>query len=339
MDTSLEQDEVLVTGGSGYLAGSVIIQLLTAGRLVRTTIRDLARTDQVRATLQRHAPTERLSFHAADLLADRGWDVALEGVSQVIHVASPMPVREYRTQDLEKPARDGVRRVLEAAHRAGVRRVVMTSSTVAATPAELGAASDETVWTDVSKSVSPYARSKTLAEQDAWALARTLGGQDTLTTILPGFVQGPTLGPIVSGSLELPLRMLTGRLPLVPRVSFCGVDTRDVAELHIRALTDRRASGERIIAAGSPLWMREIAEALKRRLGANASKVSTRQAPDWLIRAAALVSFEARFLAADLGKRRTYSSTKAQTILGRPLRSLEEAVTAAGESFVKCGLV
>ena len=340
METSLEQDQVLVTGGSGYLAGSIIIQLLAAGRPVRTTIRDLARADEVRATLKRHARTERLSFHAADLLADAGWDAAVEGIRQVIHVASPMPVREYRTQDLETPAREGVRRVLEAAHRAGVRRIVMTSSTVAATPAEPGAAaSDETVWTDVSQGVSPYARSKTLAEQDAWALARASGGAATLTTILPGFVQGPALGPAVSGSLELPLRMLTGRLPLVPRVSFCGVDTRDVAELHIRALTDARASGERIIAAGSPLWMREIAETLKRQLGAKASKVSTREAPDWLIRAAALVSFEARFLAADLGKRRTYASTKAQTILGRPLRSLEEAVTAAGESLVQCGLV
>ena len=339
MATTSEQDPVLVTGGSGYLAGTIIAQLLAAGRQVRTTIRDLARADEVRATLQRHASTQGLSFHAANLLADAGWDGAVEGVRQVIHVASPMPVREYRSQDLERPAREGVRRVLEASHRAGVGRIVMTSSTVAATPAEPGVASDESVWTDVSASVSPYARSKTLAEQDAWALARTLGGEDTLTTILPGFVQGPALGPVVSGSLELPLRMLTGRLPLLPRVSFCGVDTRDVAELHVRALTDGGAAGQRILAAGQALWMWEIAQTLKTRLGEKASKVSTRNAPDWLVRTAALFAFEARFLAADLGKRRTYASTKAEALLGRPLRSLEDAVTAAGESLVAYGLV
>ncbi len=341
MNASGEQRTVLVTGGSGYLAGSVIIQLLAAGRSVRTTVRDLARADEVRAILERHASTQRLMFHAADLLSDAGWDAAVEGTGQVIHVASPMPVREYRNQDLEKPAREGVRRVLEAAHRAGVRRVVVTSSTVAATAkGSEGVPSDETVWTDVSrKGVSPYARSKTLAEKDAWALARSWGGNLTLTTVLPGLVLGPALGPKVSGSLELPLRMLAGRVPLVPRVSFCGVDTRDVAELHIRALSDERAEGERIIAAGAPLWMREIAQTLKAGLGERASKVSTREAPDWLIRTAGLVSFEARFLAADLGKRRTYASDKAQAILGRPLRTLEEAVSAAGESLLRYGAV
>lgn len=164
-------------------------------------------------------------------------------------------------------------------------------------------------------------------------------GELTLTTVLPGLVQGPALGPKVSGSLELPLRMLAGRVPLVPRVSFCGVDARDVADLRVRALTDARAAGERIIAAGAPLWMREMAEALKARLGEGASKVSTREAPDWLVRTAGLVSFEARFLAADLGKRRSYGSDKAQAILGRPLRTLEEAVTAAGESLLAYGAV
>ena len=341
MDKDVGGGPVLVTGGSGYLAGFVIIQLLEAGKPVRTTIRDLVRADEVRSTLERHVPTRLLSFHAANLLSDAGWDEAMEGCGQVIHVASPMPVREYRNQDLEKPAREGVRRVMQAARRAGVRRMVMTSSTAAASPRVFGAAAtDETVWTDLSdKSVGPYARSKTLAEQDAWALAAAAGDELTLTTILPGFVQGPALGPAVSGSLELPLRMLAGRLPLVPRVSFCGVDTRDAAELHIKALTDDHARGQRVIAAGAPLWFREIAATLKRHLGGKASKVSTREAPDWLIRAAGLFNADARFLAADLGKRRIYASAKAQSILGRTLRPLDEAVVAAGESLIHYGLV
>ena len=332
---------VLVTGGSGYLAGHVIIQLLAAGRIVRTTIRDPAHADAVRATLERHVPTGRLGFHAANLLADAGWDAAMAGAGQVIHVASPMPVREYRTQDLEKPAREGVRRVLEAAQRAGVNRVVTTSSTVAANPPPSDpTASDGTLWTDLSdRTLSDYARSKTLAERDAWALAEASGGAVTLTTILPGTIQGPALGPAVSGSLELPLRMLGGRLPLVPRVSFAGIDTREAAELHVRALTDPRANGQRIIAAGASLWFREIAEALKAGLGDRAARVSTREAPDWLIRTAGLFNRDARFLAPELGKQRRYRPDRAEAILGRPLRPLGEAVVAAGASLIEHGLV
>ncbi len=340
MSASVEAP-VLVTGGSGYLAGHVIIQLLAAGRTVHTTIRDPARADAVRATLERHTPTGRLGFHAADLLADAGWDAAMEGVGQVIHVASPMPVREYRTQDLERPAREGVRRVLEAARRAGVNRVVMTSSTVAASPPPSSAApSDGTLWTDLSdRTLSAYARSKTLAERDAWALAEAFGGAITLTTILPGMIQGPALGGPVSGSLELPLRMLGGRLLLVPRVSFAGIDTREAAELHIRALSDARADGQRIIAAGAPLWFREIAAALKADLGERAARVSIREAPDWLIRTAGLFNRDARFMAPELGRQRRYRPDLAEAILGRPLRPLREAVVTAGASLLEQGLV
>ena len=335
MITDAQDAPVLVTGGSGYLAGFVIVHLLSAGRSVRATIRNLGREAEVRAVLQRRAPTERLSFCAADLLTDAGWDRAVEGAAGIIHVASPMPVREYRRQDLEAPARGGVRRVMQAATRAGVGRIVMTSSTAAASPSGPGRADDAT-WTDPSlKALSDYARSKTLAERDAWALAEASGGALTLTTILPAMVMGPVLSPDVSGSLELPLRMLTGRLPLSPRVSFCGVDVRDAAELHVRALADAGVAGRRIIAATAPLWLREVAQTLKDRLGAQASKVSTREAPDWLVRAMGLVNSDARFMAADLGRRTTYDSAPAEVLLGRPLRAFEDAITAAGESLLQ----
>ncbi len=243
VNAGTDQGPVLVTGGSGYLAGFVVVQLLNAGRTVRTTVRDLARADAVRATLQPHAPTDRLSFHAANLLSGAGWDAAVDGAEGVIHVASPMPIREYRTQDLEKPAREGVGRVLEASRRAGLGRVVVTSPTVAAEREAGDAPSDATTWTNLSgKGVTAYARSKTLAEQDAWALAASFGETLSLTTVLPGVVMGPALGPEVYGSLELPLRMLTGRLPLVPRLISSGVDTRDAAEPHVKALADPRGA-------------------------------------------------------------------------------------------------
>jgi dihydroflavonol-4-reductase len=123
-------------------------------------------------------------------------------------------------------------------------------------------------------------------------------------------------------------------LPLLPRISFAGVHTRDVAELHVRALTDPRARMQRIIAASNSLWLKEMAVVLKRRLGARGARVSTREAPDWLIRAAAIIRPEARFMASNLGKQQLFSSAIAEDILGRPLRSTEEALLAAAESIL-----
>ena len=275
-----QQSPVLVTGGSGYLAGSIVVELLQRVHRVRTTVRDLAREGAARAIIGRHAPTDRLTVHAANLLADEGWDAAVAGAARVIHVASPMPIREYKGQDLVKPAREGTRRVMEAARRAGVGHVVMTSSIAAALPrAATEEPTDEAVWTDLSDgAIGPYPRPKTLAERDAWALAdgSAPAGAPSLTTILPGMVQGPALGPEVSGSLELILRMMTGRAPMLPRVSFAPVDTRDVVDLHVRAMSDPAARGKRVIAAARPLWMREIAAYLKSTFGEKAAKVSTR---------------------------------------------------------------
>ena len=123
----------LVTGGSGYVASFCIGQLLNEGWTVRTTVRSLSREPQVRAALAKLTPYgDRLTFFAADLNADNGWRAAADGCQCVLHVASPLPLANPKSDDdLVKPARDGALRVLTAARNAGVRRVVMTSSTAA----------------------------------------------------------------------------------------------------------------------------------------------------------------------------------------------------------------
>jgi dihydroflavonol-4-reductase len=184
---------VLVTGGSGYLGGWAVIGLLRQGYRVRATLRNLAREGDVRATIAAQVDAgDRLSFVAADLLSDEGWDRAVDGATYVLHVASPMPVGEFRGQDVIRPAREGTRRVLEAAAKAGVKRVVLTSGTAAAMPKQRsGAVADETVWTDLpAKAIYNFPRSKTLAEQDAWAFVRRPGVTMELTTILPGRSKG-----------------------------------------------------------------------------------------------------------------------------------------------------
>lgn len=235
-----EQATVLVTGGSGYIGGWCVIGLLQQGYVVRTTVRNLSREAEVRAALGKIVdPGDRLSFHAADLTADAGWDEAVDGCDYVLHVASPLGVAEPKDPNvLIGPARDGARRAVSAAIKAGVKRVVLTSS-VAATSRPAGggdSVSDESVWTDpAGRGVTAYSQSKTLAERAAWEMIAAAGGGATLATVNPALVLGPVLSKDFSESVQVVERLLSGRIPGLPRLGFNIVDVRDVADLHIRA--------------------------------------------------------------------------------------------------------
>lgn len=257
-----------------------------------------------------------------------------------------MPAGEFKGQDVIRPAREGTLRVLKAGAKAGVTHVVITSSTVAAQPSPGAASSrptDEAVWTDTSSKPTTdfarYAQAKTLAEQDAWAFVKNLNGQMTLSTILAASVQGPVLGKDYSASVDLVARLLKGQVPAIPRMGFSIVDVRDLVELHFRAMTTPEAVGQRFIAAGDFLWMADIAQILRSRLGSRAAKVTTRLAPDILIRFAGLFDSDARQITPLLGAKHEYSAAKAEKLLGWRPRPASESVVDCAESLISQGLV
>jgi nucleoside-diphosphate-sugar epimerase len=340
-----QSETVLVTGGSGFIGGWCIIELLRRGYTVRTTVRDLAREASVRASLAALAQAgDALSFHAADLMSDAGWDEAMTGVDHVLHVASPLGVAEPKNADeLIIPARDGALRVIGAAIKAGVRRVVMTSSVAASAPAPSAkgdSVSDENVWSDgEDPAIGAYARSKTIAEREAWALVDSSGGATTLTTVNPALVLGPVLSGDFSESIQVVTRLLSGKIPGIPRLGFNIVDVRDVADLHIRCMTAPEAVGQRFIAAGQFAWMGDIATILRRNLGAAAAKVPTRKAPDFLLRLVSLVDRDLTAVTPNLGRRRDFTSAKARSMLGWTPRPLEDTVLDCARSLIAAGVV
>ena len=337
---------VLVTGGSGFIGSHCIVQLLAAGHRVRTSVRSRGREGVVRAMLKQGGaePGERLSFVEADLERDAGWPQAVAGCDYVLHVASPFPPDLPKHEDeLIVPAREGALRVLRAARDAGVRRVVLTSSFAAVgyghppQPAPF----DETSWTDLDGAgVLPYIKSKTLAERAAWDFIAREGGALELAVVNPVGVFGPVLGPDYSTSILLVQRLMDGAMPGCPQLCFGVVDVRDVADLHLRAMTDPAAAGERFLAvAGDFLWIREIARALRRQLGASARKVPTRQLPNWLVRLAALRDPAIRQILPELGMHKNASSAKARRVLGWSPRPPQDAVVATAESLLRLGLL
>jgi len=337
---------VLVTGGSGFIGTNCILQLLAAGYEVRTTIRNLKREGDVRAMLKVGGTEQgnHLSFFAADLESDAGWGEAVAGCDFVLHVASPLPPSVPKHEDeLIVPAREGTLRVLRASRDAGVKRVVLTSSFAAIgyghkvreTPFT------EADWTDPNgDDVAPYTKSKTLAERAAWDFLAQEGGAMELSVINPVAVFGPVLGPDYSASILLVQKMMDGAMPGAPRLYFGAVDVRDVADLHLRAMTIPAASGERFLAvAGDFLTMLDIAKILKARLGASAKRVPSRELPNWMVRLAALRDPAIKLILPELGKRKNATNEKARGVLGWAPRSNEDALVATAESLVRLGLL
>ena len=337
---------VLVTGGSGFIGSHCILQLLSGGHQVRTTVRNLKRESDVRTLLKQggSAPAERLSFFAADLESDAGWREAVTGCDYVVHVASPFPATVPKHEDeLIVPAREGALRVLRAARDAGVKRVVLTSSFAAVGygHAPQSAPFNETNWTNPAGSdVSAYVKSKTLAERAAWDFIAREGGALELSVINPVGVFGPVLGPDYSTSILIVQRMMDGAMPGCPRLVFGVVDVRDVADLHLRAMTSPAAKGERFLAvAGDFMSIREMAQVLKDRLGVAARRVPTRQLPNWLVRVASLTDPAVKQIIPELGKAKNATNEKARRVLGWAPRSREEALVASAESLLQLGLL
>jgi nucleoside-diphosphate-sugar epimerase len=337
---------VLVTGGSGFIGSYCILQLLAAGHQVRATVRNLSREGEVRAMLRQGGTEagERLSFFAADLMSDAGWAPAAAGCDYVLHVASPLPGGATKDEnDLIIPAREGALRALRAARDAGVKRVVLTSSFAAIGYGHerRSAPFDETVWTDLNAGdIAPYTKSKTLAERAAWDFIAREGGSLELAVINPVVVLGPLLGPDYSSSILVIQRMLDGQLPGAPKLYFGVVDVRDVADLHLRAMTNPAARGERFLAlAGNFMSLLEIAQVLRKNLGAAAKRVPSRQLPSWLLRIAALRVPLVKQILPELDKVKNATNEKARRVLGWSPRSNEECIVASAESLVRLGLL
>lgn len=285
----------------------------------------------------------RLSFVEAELSSDKGWADAVKGCKYVLHIASPFIEKEpENANELIIPAREGALHVLRASKKEGVKRVVITSSFAAVGYGHQPSLTPftENDWTDLSdKTLSAYVQSKTLAERAAWDFMEKEGGALELTVINPVGIFGPVLGPDYSGSIKLIQLLLEGKMARLPHLFFDTVDVRDVATLHVLAMTTPAAKGQRIIASsGQSTGLKEIAELLKSKLGAGAAKVSTKEMPDWLVRIASIFSKDAARIVHDISKVRKSSNSKAKNLFAwKPIPN-DEVIIATADSLLKFDL-
>jgi dihydroflavonol-4-reductase len=316
---------VLVTGGTGYLATRLLADLLITGAAVRTTVRSLDREEEVRAAVRRAGADDGgLSFVAASLTDDDGWEAALAGIEEVHHTASPM-IQTAVPDEVVVPARDGALRVLRAARDAGARRVVLTSSFAAVgySPKPVREY-DEDDWTDPATPGLPaYPLSKAVAERAAWDFVEREGAGLELVALNPTWIAGPTLTSSARSSLAVFTAMLDGTMTATPRQRFGMADVRDVASAHLAAMATREAAGKRylLLADGPTMTFLDVANVLRRELGALGERVPTVEAPG------------------DEPAPLVIHNERAKRELGLRLRPAVETIVATAESLRDLGLL
>ena len=323
--------KVMVTGITGYIGQHCGAELLRQGYEVVGTVRSMEKAETVREGIARVAPVENLTFVKADLLSNEGWDEAMSDCKYVLHVASPFIIANPDDEnEVISPAVDGTLRVLSAAKAAGIKRTVVTSSTVAITSGKLSGHYGTDSWSDPDADIGTYAKSKTLAEQAAWEFARS--NDIDLVVINPGGVMGPTLTGRVEGeSLTMISDIITGKYPLVPNISVGFIDVRDVAKLHVSAMTAEGAVGKRFIASSDePLHLKEVTGILK---NAGYKKASTRQAPKFLLKIMSIFDDQVKGLLPMVGERQTVANKDTYDILGWEPTSMKQSLIETAESI------
>lgn len=333
---------VLVTGATGFIASHTIAALLEKGYKVRGTARSPSKAEKLNAILSAYLgkPVE-IELVAADLTKDDGWAAALEGVTYLQHLASPIPAQLPRDpNDLIIPARDGALRALRAAEAAGVKRAVMTSSFASigygwgdTRPAVL----TEEHWSnpDNLKDNTAYTRSKVIAEKAAWDYVNSDAVGLELATINPVAVLGPAMSPDVSTSLELITQPMQKKVPAYPNLTFGIVDVRDVAHAHIAAMEKAEAAGERFLLGDRILSFEQIGVILQETYPDR--KLPKGTLPNWLVRLLSNVQPVLKQIVPELGVVRTYDNQKSKTVLGIDYTPAKDAIIASASSLIALG--
>jgi dihydroflavonol-4-reductase len=326
---------VLVTGASGFIAKHIIRELLENDYTVKASVRSQKGREQLEALF----PDAQIGFVTLDLLKDDGWAEAFDGVDVLMHTASPFPQAAPKNpEDLIRPAVDGTLRAMRAAYDGGVRRVVLTSSCAAIykdkTKTKMAISTREN-WTDPSApDTAAYEASKTLAERAAWDFV-AVNPEMNLTTINPGGVFGTPMDEHFGTSLYYVEEFLSGRLPAVPHMNAPGVDVRDVARMHVRAISNEATFGLRFPAVAGVHYLVDITRALK--VAYPDRRIPTREMPSWLLRFMSQFVPVLRAAINDLGRNMAVVGTDAPEVMGFTYIPFHDSVRASAQFLVERG--
>ena len=331
-------EKVLVTGGSGYIAQHCIAELLKKGYSVRTSLRSENREAEVRQAIAKEVDAKNnLEFCQLNLNEDEGWNDAMIGCSYVLHVASPFPFKEPKNEnDVIIPAKEGTIRALKAAKKANIKKLILTSSVAAIQYGhdDPDKVFDHNDWTNIEgKNVTPYVKSKTIAEKAAWDFMESQTEKIfDMTVINPSFVLGPSLSDDIGGtSTDTIKRFLTREIPAVPNVYMNYVDVRDIAKLQVEAIKNTKSNGKRFACTSNEsVPLIDIAKTLS----ANGfPKVTTKTLPDFVVKFLALFSAEMKTMKTFLNQKITMDNSQTVDVFSWTPIPFEKTIIDMGKSI------
>ncbi|ETO11368.1 NAD-dependent epimerase/dehydratase [Reticulomyxa filosa] len=366
---SKSQPLVFVSGVSGFIGGHIVKTLLEHGYNVRGSVRSakpkayqylfdvLSQINTERS--QESQPELTFELVECDLTSDKNWAEAIEGCQYVVHTANPMPDSKgpdnkspQTDDDFIKPATEGMLRVMKAckSHGKSLKRVVYLSS-IGAMNWELWdqiaikrpkvVISSGNDWTPVDGRchVPPYIKSKTLAEETAWAFVKENKPSFELVCVHPTLVIGPILNGRLSDSMTMIKALLSGDYPFIPKVLFSIVDVRDVALAITLALTSPKANAKRYLLSGESVYFDDIAKLLESKYG-NTYPVPTLHCPTFLVDLISKVDPLVRdFVAPICDVARFVETTPSKRDLGMIYLPVHQTLLEAAQSVIDNKLV
>lgn len=342
---------VLVTGATGYVAGWLVKRLLEAGFTVHAAVRNPDKIEKLKYLNAIAAQTPgTIQYFKSDLLLEGSYAAAMKGCHVVFHTASPFTMTVDNPQkDLIEPAQLGTRNVLQQANQTeSVKRVVVTSSCAAIygdnvdiQQTQNGVLTEADWNTSSSLTHQSYSLSKTLAEQEAWKIAKTQNRWD-LVTVNPSLVIGPGINPFAtSESFALIKQFGDGTMKVGAADYRIGlVDVRDVAQAHMAAAFSPNAQG-RYITSGYDSSFPEIAQILRETFG-TAYPFPTQTLPKpfvWLLGPFVDKNITRKLVARNVGIPFAADNSKGVRELGMSYRPLKPSLTEMFQQLIDTGLL